>query len=93
MPVRTAIDEIPAEIIDRFRARAVERIELLEGAGDPQRQGEPPLRFLAAGAATRRVVERICPTGDDQPAEVVLIDGVEAVLLRPAHMTPSALMQ
>lgn len=31
--------------------------------------------------------ERICPTTDDQPVEVVQIDGVEALLLRPEHVS------
>jgi two-component system, chemotaxis family, sensor kinase CheA len=30
--------------------------------------------------------ERICPTPDDDPIEVVLIDGVESLLLRPEHV-------
>lgn len=31
--------------------------------------------------------ERICPTPDDQPLEVVMIDGVETLLLRPEYVT------
>ena len=53
----------------------------------------PVLRLRAGGAAIPRVAERVCPTGDDQPAEVVLIDGVEALLLRPAHLARPALLQ
>jgi two-component system chemotaxis sensor kinase CheA len=30
--------------------------------------------------------ERVCPTPDDHPIEVLMIDGVEALLLRPEHM-------
>lgn len=31
--------------------------------------------------------DRVCPTADDQPLEVVMIDGVEALLLRPEYVT------
>ncbi|HEY8146463.1 MAG TPA: ATP-binding protein [Kofleriaceae bacterium] len=58
-----------------------------------ERYGEPPLRLRAGGPATRAMAERVCPTGDDQPAEVVLIDGVEALLLRPAHLARPVLLQ
>lgn len=58
-----------------------------------ERHGEPPLRLRAGGPATRVMAERVCPTGDDQPAEVVLIDGVEALLLRPAHLARPVLLQ
>jgi two-component sensor histidine kinase len=30
--------------------------------------------------------ERVCPTPDDHPLEVISIDGAEALLLRPEHM-------
>jgi two-component system, chemotaxis family, sensor kinase CheA len=30
--------------------------------------------------------ERVCPTPDDHPIEVMMLDGVEALLLRPEHM-------
>jgi hypothetical protein len=29
--------------------------------------------------------ERVCPTPDDYPIEVLVIDGVEAILIRPEH--------
>jgi two-component system chemotaxis sensor kinase CheA len=68
------------------------------GSGAPhllrlERYGEPPLRLRAGGPATRAMAERVCPTGDDQPVEVVLIDGVEALLLRPAHLARPVLLQ
>lgn len=31
--------------------------------------------------------ERVCPTPDDHPLEVILIDGVETLLLRPEHLS------
>ncbi len=34
--------------------------------------------------------ERVCPTADDYPLEVVVIDGVEALLLRPEHVAERA---
>ncbi len=34
--------------------------------------------------------ERVCPTPDDHPIEVVMIDGVEALLLRPEHVVDRA---
>jgi two-component system, chemotaxis family, sensor kinase CheA len=39
--------------------------------------------FHAGSAPRQTMAERICPTGDDCPVEIVLIDGVEALLLRP----------
>lgn len=39
--------------------------------------------FHAGGAPRQTMAERVCPTADDCPVEVVLIDGAEAVLLRP----------
>ena len=58
-----------------------------------ERRGQPVLRLRAGGLPVRTVAERVCPTGDDQPAEVVEIDGVEALLLRPTHLTPSHPLQ
>ena len=37
----------------------------------------------AAGTPRPAMAERVCPTTDDHPAEIVLIDGREAVLFRP----------
>ena len=34
--------------------------------------------------------ERICPTPDEHPVEVIMIDGVEALLLRPEHITSAS---
>jgi two-component system chemotaxis sensor kinase CheA len=34
--------------------------------------------------------ERVCPTPDDHPIEVLEIDGVEALLLRPEHVAELA---
>jgi len=39
--------------------------------------------FHAGGPPRQTVAERVCPTSDDCPVEVVIIDGIEAVLLRP----------
>jgi two-component system chemotaxis sensor kinase CheA len=58
-----------------------------------ERRGEPGLLLRAGGLPVRTVAERVCPTGDDQPAEVVEIDGVEALLLRPAHLTAAHTLQ
>lgn len=45
-------------------------------------------------AATEPVLvtaERICPTPDDYPIEIVSIDNHETILLRPEHLAPSRL--
>jgi len=36
------------------------------------------------------VAERICPTSEDHPVEVVSVDGQETLLLRPEHVTELA---
>ena len=58
-----------------------------------ERHGEPTLRLRAGSPPARTVAERVCPTGDDQAAEVVLLDGVEGLLLRPAHLARPVLLQ
>ena len=72
MPLRTGSEDIPAEIIDRFRARALERIDLLEA------------HWLTLTSRE---------TAEPDIVQVVEIDGVEALLLRPAHLVPSHPLQ
>lgn len=48
--------------------------------------GAATLSLLAGDAPRRATALRTCPTSDDQPAEVVLIDGHDAVLLRPTRL-------
>jgi two-component system chemotaxis sensor kinase CheA len=44
-------------------------------------------RAVRASSEPRVVMaERICPTPDEHPVEVVLIDGQEALLIRPEHL-------
>jgi chemotaxis protein histidine kinase CheA len=48
---------------------------------------------VSLGAATDpRLVtgERVCPTADDHPLEVIVVDGVETLLLRPEHIADLA---
>jgi two-component system chemotaxis sensor kinase CheA len=46
-------------------------------------RGRDRFVFHAGGAPRQTMAERVCPTADDCPVEIVVIDGVEAVLLRP----------
>ncbi|UQA59340.1 ATP-binding protein [Polyangium aurulentum] len=39
--------------------------------------------FHAGGPPRQSVADRVCPTSDDCPVEIVMIDEIEAVLLRP----------
>ncbi len=43
----------------------------------------------AAGTPRPVMAERVCPTTDDHPAEIVLIEGREAVLFRPQLVVPN----
>ena len=42
--------------------------------------------FQIATEPVLATAERVCPTPDDYPIEVVVIDGVEALLVRPEHV-------
>ena len=83
---------------------AVDPLELLRVASAPadprgarvlriDRGPQPAVRVLAGGPPARAIAERICPTGEDQLAEVVLVGGVEALLVRPAHLARPVLLQ
>jgi two-component system, chemotaxis family, sensor kinase CheA len=50
---------------------------------------EIPIR--AATEPVLATAERVCPTPDDHPIEVLEIDGVEALLLRPEHVAELAM--
>ncbi len=50
-----------------------------------QRTGER-LYLCAASAPSAGTAERICPTSDVDPAEVIRIEGRDALLLRPEHL-------
>jgi two-component system chemotaxis sensor kinase CheA len=74
---------------------------LLDGSGPPATSFEGcVLRLEDATARFRSLVwssgtpkqcsaERICPTTDDHPAEIILIEGREAVLFRPQLVVPN----
>jgi len=51
------------------------------------RWGFLEIALRTSTAPTLVTAERICPTPDDQPLEVVMIDGVETLLLRPEYVT------
>lgn len=53
------------------------------------RWGFLELALRSASEPQLVTAERICPTSDECPVEVVLIDGVEALLLRPEHVRPA----
>ena len=54
---------------------------------------KPPTNILAidasfaGGILSSVTAERICPTPDDYPIEVVSIDNQETILLRPEHLS------
>lgn len=50
------------------------------------RWGFLELALRTASEPQLMTAERICPTSEDCPLEVVLIDGAEALLLRPEHV-------
>jgi two-component system chemotaxis sensor kinase CheA len=49
---------------------------------------EIPIRV--ANEPVLATADRVCPTPDDYPIEVLLIDGVEVLLLRPEHLSMPA---
>jgi two-component system, chemotaxis family, sensor kinase CheA len=68
--------------------------QTLTAFGEPPRELVLRLRWgfleIALRTATEPTLvtaERVCPTQEDDAIEVVLIDGVEALLLRPEHIT------
>lgn len=74
-----ALDVVPGEPREEARGAGGEggdRLIVIERDGF-----EVTLR--AGGEPHPRTAERFCPTGDDYPAEVVLLGDMEALLLRP----------
>jgi hypothetical protein len=47
------------------------------------RRGARALRVVAANTPAPAVAQRVCPTPDAHPLEVVVVEGVETVLVRP----------
>ncbi len=86
--------------------QAIDPIQAMQLSGGSRQTlaGAPPPKQLAVRLrwgfleiplqiATEPVLataERVCPTPDDHPIEVVLIDGVEALLVRPEHVADLA---
>jgi anti-sigma regulatory factor (Ser/Thr protein kinase) len=67
------------------------------GTATPLRDLSIRLRWgfleVSLGASTEpRLVtaERVCPTAEDHPLEVIIVDGVETLLLRPEHIADLA---
>ncbi|HEY4239650.1 MAG TPA: ATP-binding protein [Kofleriaceae bacterium] len=54
------------------------------------RWGFLDLHLRAATEPVLVTAERVCPTPDDYPIEILTIDGRETVLLRPEHLAPHA---
>lgn len=70
----------PVEVFDMappFGARSG------EGARFEVSRGDTRYTLRAGGVPWLGVANRICPTAEDCPAEVVLVDGEEVLLLRP----------
>ena len=91
----TLVDDV-ADLIDPVQAVALHggsRQTITGWTADSMRDVVMQLRWgflelaLRTGSEPQLMTaERICPTADDCPLEVVLIDGVEALLIRPEHV-------
>jgi hypothetical protein len=92
----TIVDRDPRQALDPLQAVSLvggSRQTATKWARDSARDLVLELRwgflelFVRVASAPQLVTaERICPTADDAPVEVVMIDGVEALLLRPEHL-------
>ncbi|MDI1478329.1 ATP-binding protein [Polyangium sp. y55x31] len=54
-----------------------------EGVRFEVRRGDARFTLRAGGAPYAAVATRLCPTADDCPAEIVMVDGTEVLLVRP----------
>jgi two-component system chemotaxis sensor kinase CheA len=91
--VELAQAKSPVDPLHDLQVRRPADVTGLTQAGPPlvlRFEGETGTIDLVAGKRSRRVLaQRICPTPNSFPAEVVTVDGAEVLLLRPARL-PSA---
>jgi chemotaxis protein histidine kinase CheA len=92
------VEELSADAIDPIQAMQLVggSRQTLSGAPTPKqlavrlRWGFLEISVRAATEPVLATAERVCPTSDDHPVEVLEIDGVEALLLRPEHIAALA---
>jgi two-component system, chemotaxis family, sensor kinase CheA len=92
------VEALTAEAIDPLQAMQLlgSSRQTLAGAPAPKqlavrlRWGFLEIPIRAATEPVLATAERVCPTPDDHPIEVLEIDGVEALLLRPEHVAELA---
>ena len=92
------VEELSTEAIDPIQAMQLVggSRQTLSGAPPPKqlairlRWGFLEMSLRAATEPVLATAERVCPTPDDHPVEVIEIDGVEALLLRPEHVAELA---
>lgn len=90
-PSPTAID--PLQTIQLFgssRQTSVQQPYPLRDITFRLRWGFLEVSVRSATEPKLVVAERICPTSEDHPVEVVSVDGQETLLLRPEHVTELA---
>jgi two-component system chemotaxis sensor kinase CheA len=92
------VEELGADAIDPIHAMQLlgGSRQTLVGAPAPKqlalrlRWGFLEIPIRAATEPVLATADRVCPTPDDHPIEVLEIDGVEALLLRPEHVAELA---
>ncbi len=78
-------DGTDAEALDPF---ALVSLPVPDRPGDPRhavrfRRGRESLTLWVSGAPTAAVAARVCPTAPGEPVEIVGVEGIETLLLRP----------
>ena len=78
----------------KLQVRRPEDVTGLTQSGPPQvlrlqRDGSE-VELIAAKSSRVATADRVCPTDESFPVEVVTIKGVEVLLLRPDKLAPSA---
>jgi two-component system chemotaxis sensor kinase CheA len=87
-PAADALDPVRAiQLAGTSRQTATERSRPLKDLVLRLRWGFLEIVLRAASEPVLVTAERICPTPDDYPIEVVTIDNHETILLRPEHLS------
>jgi two-component system chemotaxis sensor kinase CheA len=83
----TALDPISAiQLLGSSRQTSVDMSRPVEDLALRLRWGFLELSLRAATEPVLVTAERVCPTPDDYPVEVISIDGHETLMLRPEHV-------
>jgi two-component system, chemotaxis family, sensor kinase CheA len=86
-----SIDPLPTiQLFGSSRQTSVERPASVRELSLCLRWGFLEVSLRAATEPRLVTAERICPTPDDHPVEVITIDGQETLLLRPEHVSELA---